>query len=91
MAIPNFTLRRDGSVGKLSGVMTVMITPLKSDGSVDYEGFKKSPRLPLAAGDKAQVDGMLKAMVSSSRVLQHFEHKEAEPNGKRVLEQSAED
>lgn len=29
-------------MGKLQGVMTVMVTPLKSDGSVNYEGLKKN-------------------------------------------------
>ncbi len=29
-------------MGRLYGVMTVMITPLKCDGSVDYEGFRKN-------------------------------------------------
>ena len=39
---PHLTLRRNGPVGKLSGVMTVMITPLKNDGSVNYQGFTKN-------------------------------------------------
>ena len=37
-------------MGRLSGVMTVMITPLKSDGTVDYEGFQKNIDWQIAQG-----------------------------------------
>ena len=42
-------------MAKLRGALTAMITPMFSDGSVDYEGFKKNVLFQLEGG----IDGLL--------------------------------
>ena len=40
---------------KLQGAFTAMITPMKSDCSVDYEGFRKTVKFQLEQG----IDGLV--------------------------------